>query len=50
MTRDQTYLIDIATTCQTVLELVQGMNQLSFVVDKGTYRTRRNSQAYISRI
>ncbi len=37
MNRDQTYLIDIATTCQTVLELVQGMSQSSFVADKRTH-------------
>ncbi|MGA7935418.1 MAG: DUF86 domain-containing protein [Kovacikia sp.] len=37
MNRDQTYLIDIATTCQTVIELIQGMNQSSFVEDKRTH-------------
>jgi len=37
MNRDQTYLIDIATTCQTVIELIQGMNQSSFVADKRTH-------------
>jgi len=37
MNREQTYLIDIATTCQTVIELVQGMNQSSFVADKRTH-------------
>lgn len=37
MNRDQTYLIDIATTCQTVIELIQGMSQSSFVADKRTH-------------
>ncbi|QZZ19826.1 DUF86 domain-containing protein [Leptothermofonsia sichuanensis E412] len=37
MSRDQTYLVDIATTCQTVIELIQGMSQSSFVADKRTH-------------
>ena len=37
MNRDPTYLVDIATTCQTVIELIQGMSQSSFVADKRTH-------------
>ncbi len=37
MNRDRAYLIDIATTCQTIIELIQGMSQASFVADKRTH-------------
>ena len=37
MNRDLSYLIDIATTCSTIVELIQGMSQASFVSDKRTY-------------
>lgn len=37
MNRDQAYLLDIAATCQTVIELLQGMNQSSFLEDKRTH-------------
>jgi uncharacterized protein with HEPN domain len=37
MNRDLAYLVDIATTCQTILELVQGMSKASFVADKRTH-------------
>ncbi|MBF2049772.1 MAG: DUF86 domain-containing protein [Elainella sp. C42_A2020_010] len=37
MNRDQAYLVDIATTCQTIAELIQGMSQSSFTADKRTH-------------
>lgn len=37
MNRDQTYLIDIAIICRTILELIQGIDQSSFVTDKRTH-------------
>jgi uncharacterized protein with HEPN domain len=37
MNRDQTYLVDIATTCQTVVELTESMNQSTFIEDKRTH-------------
>jgi uncharacterized protein with HEPN domain len=36
MNRDQTYLLDIANTCSTIVELIQGMSKASFVSDKRT--------------
>jgi len=37
MNRDQTYLIDLATICQTVVDLVQDMNKDRFIEDKRTH-------------
>jgi uncharacterized protein with HEPN domain len=37
MNRDLTYLLDISMTCSTIAELIEGMNQLSFVADKRTH-------------
>ena len=37
MNRDLTYSIDIANTCSTIIELIQGMSKQSFVSDKRTH-------------
>ncbi|PIG92343.1 DUF86 domain-containing protein [Gloeocapsopsis sp. IPPAS B-1203] len=37
MNRDPTYLLDIANTCSTIIELIQGMSKTSFVSDKRTH-------------
>lgn len=37
MNRDLAYLLDISMTCSTIIELIEGMNQPSFVSDKRTH-------------
>jgi uncharacterized protein with HEPN domain len=37
MNRDLTYLLDISMTCRTIIELIEGMNQPSFIADKRTH-------------
>jgi uncharacterized protein with HEPN domain len=37
MNRDLTYLLDLEKTCKTILELVEGMSQESFLMDRRTY-------------
>ncbi len=37
MNRDITYLIYIANTCSTIIELMEEMSQESFVSDKRTH-------------
>jgi uncharacterized protein with HEPN domain len=37
MNRDLSYLLDIAETCSTIIELIQEMDQASFVSDKRTH-------------
>jgi uncharacterized protein with HEPN domain len=34
---DQCHLLDIAYTCSTIIELIQGMEKISFVSDKRTH-------------
>ena len=37
MRRDSTYLLDIANTCRTVIELVQGLDESSFTSDRRSH-------------
>jgi uncharacterized protein with HEPN domain len=37
MNRDLSYLLDIANTCRTILELLEGINKELFLVDKRTH-------------
>ncbi|HIK30683.1 MAG TPA: DUF86 domain-containing protein [Oscillatoriales cyanobacterium M59_W2019_021] len=37
MNRDLTYLLDLEKTCRTIVELVEGMSQESFLGDRRTY-------------
>ena len=37
MNRDLTYLLDLANTCKTILELVEGMSKESFLIDRRTH-------------
>ncbi len=37
MNRDLTYLLDLANTCKTILELVDGMSKESFLIDRRTH-------------
>ena len=37
MSRDLTYLLDLANTCKTIIELVEGMSQESFLIDRRTH-------------
>ena len=37
MNRDLSYLLDIASTCGTILELLKGINKDLFIADKRTH-------------
>lgn len=37
MNRDRAYLLDISITCSTIVELLEEMSKLSFVIDKRTH-------------
>ncbi len=37
MNRDLAYLLDISVTCSTIVELLEGMDESAFLVDKRTH-------------
>jgi uncharacterized protein with HEPN domain len=37
MNRDLAYLLDIATTCSTIVELIENVSEASFLTDKRTH-------------